>query len=274
MAAASDVTQYTNDDWKALYGIPEPCYEDFEDSEEYAAVWDAWYEGYSAFIFSTIQVQEEADRLAAEETAHQEGAAPAPAEAPPEKPIESAGIKNGNNNPPVDNNAPDKYPLGSYVDLSGTVWSPDGTRLSPDPAAGAALDPAADPGYVLPSEAASDPVWLSASADPDTLAVIADTVSEIAADPPVWYVEDLRPSDPPVEVLEGMKSLVASIFGEYTPVTTTSVVTQTVGNDTYQYLVETVAPGAAGVDYEWVSSVFLFGILLYCLMKLLGGVLK
>ena len=41
-----------------------------------------------------------------------------------------------------------------------------------------------------------------------------------------------------------------------------------------QYLVETVASGAAGVDYEWLAGVFLFGILLFCLMKLLGGVLK
>ena len=90
----------------------------------------------------------------------------------------------------------------------------------------------------------------------------------------MWYLEDLRPSDAPVEVLDGLKSLVTSIFGEYTPVTTTSIVTETVGNDTCQYLVETVASGAAGVDYEWLAGVFLFGILLFCLMKLLGGVLK
>ena len=46
------------------------------------------------------------------------------------------------------------------------------------------------------------------------------------------------------------------------------------GENVNQYLVETVAPGAAGVDYEWLAGVFLFGILLFCLMKLLGGVLK
>ncbi len=53
-----------------------------------------------------------------------------------------------------------------------------------------------------------------------------------------------------------------------------SVVSQTVGNDTQQYLIETVAPGASGVDYEWVAGVLLFAIMLFCLMKLLGGVLK
>lgn len=115
---------------------------------------------------------------------------------------------------------------------------------------------------------------VEASAEVDTLAVIAGLVEDIAQDQPVWYVEDLRPASPPVEVLTGLKSLVTSIFGEYTPVTTTSIVSQTVGNDTHQYLVETVAPGAAGVDYEWLSGVFLFGILLFCFMKLLGGVLK
>ena len=72
----------------------------------------------------------------------------------------------------------------------------------------------------------------------------------------------------------GGGTLVSSLFGDYTPVTTTSVVTQTVGLDTYQYLVETVAPGAAGVDYEWLSGVLLFALLLFCFMKLLGGVLK
>ena len=76
------------------------------------------------------------------------------------------------------------------------------------------------------------------------------------------------------QLLDGLKALISSIFGEYTPITTTSVITETVGNDTRQYLVETVAPGAAGVDYEWLAGVFLFGILLYCLMRLLGGVLK
>ena len=87
-------------------------------------------------------------------------------------------------------------------------------------------------------------------------------------------MEDLRPEESRAEVLDGLKALISSIFGEYTPITTTSVITETVGNDTHQYLVETVASGAAGVDYEWLAGVFLFGILLFCLMKLLGGVLK
>ena len=96
----------------------------------------------------------------------------------------------------------------------------------------------------------------------------------MAVTPGTAYVTDLRPKDASPAVLDGLKALVTSIFGEYTPVTTTSVITQTVGDDTYQYLVETVAPGSAGVDYEWLAGVALFAILLYCLMRLLGGILK
>ena len=104
--------------------------------------------------------------------------------------------------------------------------------------------------------------------------MIAGLLTDIAKDPAVWYVQDLRPAEPPASAAGGLKSLVTSIFGEYTPVASTTVITQTVDNDTYQYLIETVPDGAAGVDYEWLAGVFLFGILLYCLMRLLGGVLK
>lgn len=100
-------------------------------------------------------------------------------------------------------------------------------------------------------------------------AAVPDTPSDI----PVWYVEDLRSAESPA-VPDGLKALITSIFGEYTPITTTSVISETVGSETHQYLVEAVAPGAAGVDYEWLAGVFLFGIFLFCLMKLLGGVLK
>ena len=74
--------------------------------------------------------------------------------------------------------------------------------------------------------------------------------------------------------LADLKSLIISIFGDYSPVMTTSTVTETVDGITTTTLIETVAEGAAGVDYAWIAGVFLFGILLFCLMKLLGGILK
>ena len=164
--------------------------------------------------------------------------------------------------------------MGSYVDAAGVVWSPDGIRLSANAAPDTVLAADQAQSVVPPSEAALDLAYLPAAEDSDTLAVIAGMVSDIAEDEPVWYLDDLRSADAPETVMEGLKSLVTSIFGEYTPVTTTTVVTETVGSETHQYLVEAVAPGAAGVDYEWLASVFLFGILLFCFMKLLGGVLK
>ena len=259
--------------WEEEYGIPRPLREDYDSDAAYGAAFDVWFEGYGNFVIQ--KSQEEAARIAAEEEAHRQAAEEqAVSDAASPKPIESVGSSDGSSSQALENDSDDKYPLGSYVDPAGIVWSPDGTRLSPSPApdTALALGPAEDD--VLLSGELAGPDDLPASADPDALAVTAGLASDIAADSPVSYVVDLRPADTPVTVLEGLKALVTSIFGEYTPVTTTSVVTQTVGNDTYQYLLETVAPGAAGVDYEWLAGVVLFGILLFCLMKLLGGVLK
>ena len=188
-----------------------------------------------------------------------------PLESADSKPIESAGAENGDSDPvrldadPSD----DKYPVGSYIDADGRVWSPSGKLLTPDPVP----SPAAVEAREAPSDGLGNP------ADPADQAIETPLIS-LPETAPVWYVEDLRPSEAPVEVLDGLKALVTSVFGEYTPITTTSVITETVGSETHQYLVETVAPGAAGVDYEWLAGVFLFGILLFCLMKLLGGVIS
>lgn len=71
----------------------------------------------------------------------------------------------------------------------------------------------------------------------------------------------------------GLKSVVRSIFGEYTPNMTTTAVTETVDGEVITSLIDTVAHGTAGVDWEYISGVFIFGIMLYCLFKLLGGII-
>lgn len=198
---------------------------------------------------------------------------PDPAPVPEEPPIESEDANNdGTSVLPPDDTSNDKYPIGSYVDADGNVWSSDGELLSPGEVQ---ADPPPQADILPPDEL--DPADDSAAlevTDPDTLVLIAGLLTDIAKDPAVWYVQDLRPAEPPASAAGGLKSLVTSIFGEYTPVASTTVITQTVDNDTYQYLIETVPDGATGVDYEWLASVFLFGILLYCLMRLLGCVLK
>lgn len=270
-ASASDSLAHYWEEYRAC--IPAPSREQYSSDEEYSVAYDAWYSGLQGYI----EEQEKA-RIAAEKDVAEKAAG---VELPP-KTIESAGSKNEVSSSPADAPADtglsDKYPIGSYVSPAGNVYSPDGKLLSPGTTPAVASDNALASGSrendaLLPGEL-DDPDNVSANADVDTLALIAELVSDIATDPPVSTVEDLRPAGVPVEVLTGLKALVTSIFGEYTPVTTTSVISQTVGNDTQQYLIETVAPGAAGVDYEWIAGVLLFAIMLFCLMKLLGGVLK
>lgn len=148
------------------------------------------------------------------------------------------------------------YPLGSSIDESGNVYSPDGDPLN--------------------SGAASDVGLYSEDPDLD-LDSASEDLSEVTQDyfPTVYAVSDFRSGDTySLDLVTGLKALIISIFGEYTPVMTTMAVTETVDNVTTTTLIDAVAAGAAGVDYEWLAGVFLFGILLYCLMKLLGGVLK
>lgn len=72
----------------------------------------------------------------------------------------------------------------------------------------------------------------------------------------------------------GIKSLIESIFGIYEPVKTTAVYTQVVNGEIVNTVYEAVPPGISGVDFTWCAGVLLFAILLYCMMKLLGGVLS
>lgn len=211
--------------------------------------------------------EEDKEALAAAEESEEAGKTE---ESLPDTPDESAGTKDddiasGDRVPePVEDSPDDEYPVGSIIDAAGNVWSQSGQLLSPGAAPSDVEAQAVDPEV---AEVTLDVLY-------QALAAVAEDTSEIAGNTGTAYVADLRPQDSPVQAISGLKALVASIFGEYTPITTTSVITQTVGNDTYQYLVETVAPGSAGVDYEWLAGVLLFAILLYCLMRLLGGILK
>lgn len=258
-------------EYEAQYGKM-PVSADYSSIEEYQAAYDIWLAGFTPYVNMRYAEWSRQKEDAVEEAVKEQ------VSSTPLEFIESVGanhvVSSDHADTSMDTGSVDKYPVGSRVDAAGNVYSPDGTLLSPGTTPAYAPVSGPDENAAFLSDELGDPNNLSAIADPDALAVIAGLVSDIATDPPVWYVDDLRPSAPPVEVLTGLKSMVTSIFGEYTPVTTTSVISETVGNDTHQYLVETVAPGAAGVDYEWIAGVVLFAIMLYCLMKLLGGVLK
>lgn len=70
---------------------------------------------------------------------------------------------------------------------------------------------------------------------------------------------------------DGLAGLVSSIFGVYTPRTyqTDTVVDGVVVDSVEQYV-----PGLAGLDYEWLAGVVLFAIMLFCFLKMVGGLLK
>ena len=57
-----------------------------------------------------------------------------------------------------------------------------------------------------------------------------------------------------------MRDLIVSLFGTYTP-----LVDPVTGN---------AVLGVAGCDWEWIAGVFLFGIVLFGFLRMLGVLLK
>ena len=77
--------------------------------------------------------------------------------------------------------------------------------------------------------------------------------------------------DEHVEDVTGLPGVVKSVFGEYHPRTQT--ITETRADGTVLTSVECV-PGLAGLDWYWISGVFMFGLILWSFFRFLGGVLK
>jgi len=69
-------------------------------------------------------------------------------------------------------------------------------------------------------------------------------------------------------MVETLKTIITSIFGEYTPVTYEMYDSV---NDTYY---DVVASGFAGVDWPFIAGVMLFGIAMYCAFRIIGGIIK
>lgn len=66
-------------------------------------------------------------------------------------------------------------------------------------------------------------------------------------------------------------SVLVEIFGEYTPLTQT--VTTYFADGSSVQSVE-VVPGLAGLDWVWISAVVLFCIVIFCIFRMIGGVVK
>lgn len=68
-----------------------------------------------------------------------------------------------------------------------------------------------------------------------------------------------------------LPAALVSLFGEYRPRTQTVTEYRSDGSSvTYQQVI----PGAAGLDFVWLASVALFALVLFCIFKLIGGLLK
>ena len=69
----------------------------------------------------------------------------------------------------------------------------------------------------------------------------------------------------------GLPAVVKSVFGEYHPRTQT--VTETRTDGTVLTSVECV-PGLAGLDWYWLSGVFMFALVLWSFFRFIGVVFK
>lgn len=77
--------------------------------------------------------------------------------------------------------------------------------------------------------------------------------------------------DPPTLESAGLPAVVRSVFGEYQ--VRTQTVTETAADGTSTTSVEPV-PGLAGLDWYWLSGVFLFSLVLWSFFRFLGVVFK
>lgn len=115
-----------------------------------------------------------------------------------------------------------------------------------------------------------------ASSGDEPIAPTEPTYITVASPDVYVNVEDNTPvvvysTDAGYVVRSAFANAIVSIFGEYSPLT--QVVTAYLPDGTAIQNVEYV-PGVAGLDWVWLGSVALFGIVIYCIFRMIGGVLK
>lgn len=69
-----------------------------------------------------------------------------------------------------------------------------------------------------------------------------------------------------------MPEVVTSILGEYQP--QTYIVNQYASDGTLLSTSTEIVPGLAGLDYPWLVGAGLFAIMLYGILRIIGGLLK
>lgn len=96
-----------------------------------------------------------------------------------------------------------------------------------------------------------------------------DTSEDSPPGPEEYYTYELP------EAITGdgsaLHDAIISIFGRYTPKTQT--VTRHLSDGTDVTYTEYV-PGVAGMNFEWLFSAAVFALVVFCVLKLFGGLLK
>lgn len=104
-----------------------------------------------------------------------------------------------------------------------------------------------------------DPTYITVDA-PDVYVTVEDNT------PIVYYSTDAGYS-----IRSAFTDILVSIFGEYSPRTQT--VTTCLPDGTVIQNTEYVT-GVAGLDWVWLTGAVLFCIVIYCIFRMIGGVLK
>lgn len=68
-----------------------------------------------------------------------------------------------------------------------------------------------------------------------------------------------------------LSGTISALFGVYTPRTQTVIEYLPDGSSVTS---TQAVPGLAGLDWPWLASVGLFALVLYCLLRMIGGLLK
>lgn len=161
--------------------------------------------------------------------------------------------------------AGDSSAAGSAVETAPEVTLPqpfqvEVTLVGDDPAPEAV--PAAEPSAVpLDDETAQTVLDTLERIDANTQGDVSSSSSTVAS---------VSALDPEQATRDGLVGVISDIFGAYIPRTYTTntyidgeVVTGT-----------EIVPGLAGLDWPWLCGAAMFGIMLFCLFKLLGGIWK
>ena len=115
------------------YGVPPPFPEEFASNEEYVQACNLWLVGFEAYKQGRLSAMEAAaDPPVEDEAASGEGEPPHQMEE--EETVEAQEPEAVPDFIPVvedDLETEDRYPVGSYIDEAGNVWSQEGELLSP-----------------------------------------------------------------------------------------------------------------------------------------------